>query len=559
MSHADQNPSKFASIVAVAGSLFMLVLSLCLPCAALADQSKSLLEQAKEAEVGRDYLRSGQLYLAAAEHGDQVELALYNAACGFALAGRSDEAFQALERAFVAGDSFLEHAKTDTDLVSLHGDARWHPLLDRAAKSAKAYQEFWNGPSMQTPFKENLSDDEKVAGLSKLWAEAKFNFIHFDKVPALNWDATYMEYLPKVRATTSTFEYYLVLMEMYARLGDGHTGVWMPRELMEERARPPLLRTQLVEGKVMIVGIAEQLAVTGLTAGLEIVEIDGSPAIDYATRNVMPYQGGSTPQDRTMRVYGRALLLGPKNQSVALTVRDAAGEVSVRNVARASNTDYWKTFDEEPMVFKMLPGNVAYVALNSFNDDQAADRFEAAFAEIAKADALVIDVRENGGGNGEVGYRVLTFLADNAFYTSKWETRNYQPVFRAWGKRETRFSGTADKISPNGKQRFAKPVVVLTSPRTYSAAEDFTGAFRAMKRGKVVGEVTGGSSGMPLLFPLPGGGGAYVCTKHDALADGTEFVGVGIIPDVVVSPTVADLRAHRDVVLDAALQQIAKK
>jgi C-terminal processing protease CtpA/Prc len=537
----------------------MLLLSLCLPCAALADQSKSLLEQARDAEVRRDYLRSGQLYLTAAEQGDDVMRSFYGAACGFALAGRPNEAFKALERSFVAGFNQFDHAKADTDLVSLHADARWQQLFDRAAASAKAYQEFWNGPSMQTSFKENLSDDEKVAGLSKLWAEAKFNFIHFDKVPTLDWDATYMAYLPRVRVTTSTYEYYLVLMEMYARLGDGHTGVGMPWELREERARPPLIRTQLVEGKVMVVAVAEQLTATGLMVGQEIVEIDGLPAIDYATRNVMPYQSASTPQDRTMRVYGQALLLGPKNQSVALTVRDAAGAVSVRDVPRVSNTDYWKLFNGEPMTFKMLPGNVAYVALNSFNDGQAADRFEATFPEIAKADALVIDVRENGGGSDGVGYRVLAFLADKEFYTSKWETRDYRPASRAWGERETRFSGTAQKISPNGKQRFAKPVVVLTSPRTYSAAEDFTGAFRAMKRGKIVGEATGGSTGMPLVFPLPGGGGARVCTKHDTLADGTEFVGVGIFPDVAVSPTITDLRANRDTVLEAALQQLGKK
>lgn len=411
---------------------------------------------------------------------------------------------------------------------------------------------------MQTPFKENLSDDEKVAGLSKLWAEAKFNFIYFDKVPALNWDATHMEYLPKVRATTSTFEYYRVLTEMHARLGGGHTGVWMPREL-EDKNRPPLLRTHLIEGKVMIVAVAEELSTTGLTAALEVIEIDGLPVIDYATRKVMPYQSASTPHDRTMRVYGQALLAGSKSQSVVLTVRDAPGKVSTRDVPRASNADYWENFGREPMTFKMLPGKVAYVALNSFGDSHAAERFEAVFPEIAKADAMVIDVRENGGGSGGVGYRILASLTDKEFYTSRWETRHYKPAYRASGERETRFSGAAQGFLPNGKLLFSKPVVVLTSARTYSAAEDFTGVFRTMKRGKVVGEATGGSTGQPLAFPLPGGGGARVCTKHDAFADGTEFVGVGIIPDVSVSPTVADLRANRDTVLDAALQQLGKK
>jgi C-terminal processing protease CtpA/Prc len=105
---------------------------------------------------------------------------------------------------------------------------------------------------------------------------------------------------------------------------------------------------------------------------------------------------------------------------------------------------------------------------------------------------------------------------------------------------------------------YRKPVVVLTSPRTYSAAEDFAAVFDAMKRGAIVGEPTGGSTGQPLSVPLPGGGSVRICTKHDRYADGKEFVGVGIQPGVTAAPTVADFRAGRDTVLEAALSFLRK-
>jgi carboxyl-terminal processing protease len=100
--------------------------------------------------------------------------------------------------------------------------------------------------------------------------------------------------------------------------------------------------------------------------------------------------------------------------------------------------------------------------------------------------------------------------------------------------------------------------VLLVGPRTFSAGEDFTVAFDAMRRGKIVGEPTGGSTGQPLFFTLPGGGSARVCTKRDSYPDGREFVGRGIQPHIVVHPTVSDFRAGRDTVLEAALRELQK-
>ena len=106
------------------------------------------------------------------------------------------------------------------------------------------------------------------------------------------------------------------------------------------------------------------------------------------------------------------------------------------------------------------------------------------------------------------------------------------------------------------KALYTGPVVVLTSPRTFSAAEDFMVAYSAMKRGLIIGEPTGGSTGQPLYFTLPGGGGAVVCTKRDKFPDGREFVGRGIQPDKLVRPTIEDFRAGRDTVLEAALKEL---
>jgi len=71
-----------------------------------------------------------------------------------------------------------------------------------------------------------------------------------------------------------------------------------------------------------------------------------------------------------------------------------------------------------------------------------------------------------------------------------------------------------------------------------------------------VGEATGGSTGQPLVFRLPGGGLERICVKRDVCADGREFVGKGIQPTIEVARTPEDFRAGRDAALARAVKEL---
>jgi CubicO group peptidase (beta-lactamase class C family)/C-terminal processing protease CtpA/Prc len=519
-----------------------------------------LAKQALSAYQQKDYGKSAQLYLAAIGAGDQNSDNYYNGACSFSLAGRKNEAFDLLEQLLERGIIVAESMKKGADFNNLRADARWAPLIDRFEAKQKSQAVFWNSPSLKTAFRANLGEDEKVAGLSKFWSEVRFNFANFDLVPALDWDKLYLEYLPKVRQTKSTLEYYQALRELCAKLKDGHTGVYFPTELTDETLARPLIATRLIEDKVIIRAVFdEELKKEGIEPGLEIVEIDGTPVKQYAEQRVAPYQSASTRQDLNVRTFEYSLLSGPAKESVELTLSDGRGSVFKKSLPRFTAAERVNLLPKNtPMEFKVLPGNIGYVALNGFDDQQVVQQFEAAFAEIAKTDALVIDIRNNGGGDSGLGYRILSSLTDKPFKTSRWRTRSYRPSFRAWGAPEDWHDGGRGERSPHGVKLYANPVVLLTSPRTYSAAEDFAVAFDVMRRGKIIGEATGGSTGQPLFFDLPGGGRARVCTKRDSYPDGREFVGYGVQPQVAVAQTVADFRANRDSVLEAALAELKK-
>ena len=86
-----------------------------------------------------------------------------------------------------------------------------------------------------------------------------------------------------------------------------------------------------------------------------------------------------------------------------------------------------------------------------------------------------------------------------------------------------------------------------------------TVVFVQAHRRKIIGEPTGGSTGQPLMFKLPGGGVARICTKHDSFADGREFVGIGIQPDIPAHLSRADILAGHDSILETAIHSLQTK
>lgn len=443
---------------------------------------------------------------------------------------------------------------------SVFAPIRQHPLVAPLLAKARASNRVFNSTAIKTPYQPNISDDEKVAGLSKLWSEAKYNFAYFDHVPDLDWDKLYLDYLPKIRATRSTTEYLNVLKSFCSQLHDGHTDVWASDPTLADLvSRRPPIRTVFIEDKVLVEDVMQDsLERSGIRSLLEVVSIDGLPTKEYADRYVRPYVSGSSPQNMHVSTYVNNLLQGPKNKPVTLVFRDKTGALFSRTLPRSG---YANLRSSPAFRFRVLPGNVAYVQLNNFEDDEALNGFKAAFDSIGATNALILDVRQNGGGDSDHGWNVLSYLTDKPMKTGSYASRLYSPLRRAQGESVVFEPVGSDGGGwpANGKKLYTKPVVVLISGRTFSAAEDFAVVFDAMKRGTLIGEPTGGSTGQPLMFALPGGVMARVCTKRDMYPDGTEWNGKGIQPAVLVRPTVVDMQAGRDTVLEAALAHLGVK
>jgi carboxyl-terminal processing protease len=465
-----------------------------------------------------------------------------------AVCARLDERSAAASLYVFYAERFQRHA---------HAALQAAPAVAAALRRMTAKDPYarFRARALASPFQPTLSEDQRIAGLSLFWSEVKYNFANFDLVPELDWDAAYLQALGEVRASADTLAFYQSLQRLCAQLRDAHTNVYLPDPLQQRlMARPPL-RPMLAEGRVFVGKVrSKQLRELGIAAGQEITQIDGVPVVDYAERTFGPFVSASTPQDRQTRLLVYQLLCGPVDRELRLTLRDPQPPSATREVVvprKGHDVDA-----REPDYQLTMHGDIAHVTLGTFEDDAVATRFVADFERIRAARALVLDVRENGGGSSNVGYRILSHLTDKPFFGSRWETAAYRPSFRAWGRAPEAHTGKSEPISPAAGPHFDKSVAVLISARSFSAAEDFAVAFDAMRRGDLIGEPTGGSTGQPLQLRLPGGGSARICTKRDRYPDGREFVGKGVQPTIAVAPTVADVVAGRDTVLERALAEL---
>jgi len=447
---------------------------------------------------------------------------------------------------------------------------RLRRLLDRpeaaAVRAQLAVSARWGrGPaptsagndSLATPYSDPLPLEQRIAGLSAIWAAARDGFVWFDHVPELDWDRAYLDAIPRVIAMRDTPSYYRELMRFVALLRDAHCNVYPPKELQRDFYSRPGIRTGKVEGRVIVLEVFDpELSTRGLHVGDEVVSIDGIDVEEYARERVAPYQSSSTQQDRDKRTYSCALLSGAAAQPVLLGIRDAQGRQTMLSAPRSG---YTMTSPEPREAFSIRADAIAVITSTQFENNAAADLLGAHIQEVLKAKGLILDLRDNSGGSSHCGLNLLSWLSGSPLPSMICAYRENDVMDRA------RMRGSAPMVfrTLDSEEYHVKhdaifngPVAMLIDARTFSAAEDTAAVFRLMGRGVIVGAASGGGTGQPWLFDLPGGGSARICVKRDSYPDGTTFVGTGIIPDIEVPVTIADVRNGNDAALERAAQAL---
>jgi retinol-binding protein 3 len=133
---------------------------------------------------------------------------------------------------------------------------------------------------------------------------------------------------------------------------------------------------------------------------------------------------------------------------------------------------------------EILPGNIGYVKFDFFAaPDVCGPTVIAAMNFLANTDAIIFDLRENGGGDPEMVTYICSYLFDRPTHLNDLWTRKGNSTHQFW---------TLPYVS--GKRLATQPAYVLTAHRTFSGGEEFTYDLQQLKRATIVGEVTGGGA-----------------------------------------------------------------
>jgi len=189
---------------------------------------------------------------------------------------------------------------------------------------------------------------------------------------------------------------------------------------------------------------------------------------------------------------------------------------------------------------EILPGGVGYVRFDQFPEGE--DAFRAATAAmnfVAGCNAVIFDLRNNGGGSAAMIRYLCGYLFAEETHLINWDIRAEDKTVQSY---------SADHVP--GPRVTEQPVYVLTSRQTFSAAEEFTFDLRNLERATVVGDTTGGGGhtvasyafgfdGFRIGIRLP-----YGRAYNPETGEGWE--GTGVVPDIAVPSEQALEAAHAD-------------
>lgn len=195
--------------------------------------------------------------------------------------------------------------------------------------------------------------------------------------------------------------------------------------------------------------------------------------------------------------------------------------------------------------YQILEDNIGYLYYSSFSSGIGNSNLDEILNELSICDGLILDVRNNGGG--------LLTLSDRlaARFTNEKVLTGYMSYKTGPGHNDFSTPEPIYVEPATDRVRWQKPVVVLTNRRSYSSTNDFVGKMKEMPQAILIGDRTGGGSGLPFSSELPNGWSVRFSASPMYNPD-MQHQEFGIDPDIKVDMTSEDILKGKDTIIEKA-------
>jgi len=381
----------------------------------------------------------------------------------------------------------------------------------------------------------------RLLALYRFWNVIAYWFPYRDLIDD-DLDALLAEFIPELLADSGGERYRLTLHRLVARAKDTHANLWSDIEVRPPGGalRAPVAIRFIEDRPVVTAHLHEAYGPEpGLEVGDVVVAVDGVP-IEALIRDWEPYYAASNQPTR-LRDIGRNLLRGSTATVEVAVDRDGRRLDVTASRLPGGELDLAAggLHDLPGPAFRMLEPDVAYLKLSSVVADSAARYVE----QAAGTRVFVIDIRNYPS-------EFVVFALGGHLVA---EPTPFARFTRANASNPGAFRmGPAIELRPLAP-RYEGRVVILVDETTQSQAEYTAMAFRTAPGAMVVGSTTAGADGNVSPIPLPGGVRSLISGIGVFYPDGTPTQRVGIVPDLVVAPTIRGIREGRDEVLEAGV------
>lgn len=200
--------------------------------------------------------------------------------------------------------------------------------------------------------------------------------------------------------------------------------------------------------------------------------------------------------------------------------------------------------------YRVLDDNIGYIRYESFQSPVGEGNLDDVLSYLILCRGIIIDIRNNGGGDLTNAEKLAARFVQEKTLVGYLQHKT--------GTGHNDFSSMEPQyLEPSSNLRWHKPVCVLTNRSVFSAANEFTSMMKALPNVKIVGDKTGGGSGMPMNSSLPNGWNVRfsACPMYDKGKQQTEF---GIDPDYNVQLTDEDRAKGTDTIIETARKLLAE-